>query len=590
MSNGRRWVFTAVVWILLFPVLLGARCNPDPPACGADAGTAPITCPPGEAPACLNRCMPLRGPGQPCDRDPCLLQNGVCANGLSCFTLLSNQQPTCQPPNPEIQPSSTGLLFCDSFLQACAGEDYCRPFSDGLQVSCANSIKRPRIAPALADGSCVAPQREGQMCDSSWNELFTDPFITHCAVCEPGMTCVPDPRPDHAGQEVCLRDCSTGVAACPCNVSGDPERFDTCEDGVCSACAAVGETCSSAGWGCCAAGAVCGGAGNTCCLISGQSCTSDAVCCPLAGRAGACEGGTCHTCGPDGALPDPLLRCCSGFEPLPGHTTCPVTCRTPSTGGRPGMLEPAGGPCTVAAGSSAGCAGVWACTGPGGAAVCTPTPLPGVADDCDGVNDDCDASLDEDFVAGPCSGPVPPSGTFGGCPLIMAPGTWRCDHLPTGATCGSQTGYCALDSLGNQVSHPGPNQTCFTTGEPCVVGLYALNSQCGFSEACCDGIHRGTTCETRSDIAPGTCWPPDAASPTPDGTCPGYNPCAGPEASTCAGCDILGVPPTGGGGGCGWCETTMTCEQGNPSLTGPAVGGCADWRSSEITGCALEPP
>jgi hypothetical protein len=550
MRDTRRSMFSAAAWVLLFPVLLGARCNPDPPACSADAGATPIACGPGEAPACLNRCMPLRGQGQPCDRDPCLLQHGVCANGLSCFTLLGSQQPTCQPPNPQIQPSSSGLLFCDSFLQACAGEDYCRPFSDGLQVSCANSIKRPRIAPSLADGSCVAPQREGQDCDSSWHDLYDSPFETHCQVCEPGLVCIP--YNVEAGREgQCLRVCDSG-ADCPCD-TGDPSRYDTCQSiavgpgettNACTNCGNLGEPCS--GFGCCdAAHDQC--VAGECCRPAGAACSASADCCGTA-RCGSDH--TCHGCTADLATNDPMgPGCCSGFPPVGG--VCPLTCFVGVGTARHLVAE--GSEC-CGAGSG------YVCDFSGGTATCTggPTEVYNCRDDnCNGLIDD---------GADPtCYGPVlgSPDGHFAGCPnLGDLRGEYRCSADGV-RHCSVTVGWCAWDDMGNPLDHSaGTGAQCFTGAGDC--STFA----CLAGEWCCATSSQGVPyCQELGFIDsvpidgyshPPACWRPGEQNTNLQ--CPAPDQCMD-HGSDCPACAA--------DQGCGYCESYHACIPGDD--TGPTM-------------------
>lgn len=532
-------------------LLMGARCNPTPPACKGDT-----VCPSDQLEVCLDQCVTPAERGEECSSHPCD-GSGLppCGPNLVCDADPDGPsgRNICQP---FISPFDQ--FWCRTYdpERSCPTGQYCRGFETAVNqaMRCPGLLPTEGVTPPLYDGVCSLPTREGRECDGNWGDVGA------CHACEPGTECRDD-VPGWNGARVCVRACSTS-GDCPCP-STAPNVLDQCtdvpasDDRVCTNCVAITAECDSgASWGCCDAGATC--AGGRCCFPSGAACTDTAQCC---GTALCGSDGSCHGCTTGG---EPVDRkgpgCCRG-EPDAGGM-CPRTCLfRRANGSVVSVVE--GDSCTART-----CAGTYVCDEQGGTATCVPTdPSPEVFD-C--VDNDCDGRVDEGADPSCMGRPLAIEAlNFDGCPnLEPLPGMLTC--VRGEPVCRIRTGWCAWDELGNPIDRSGIGEQCFSggSGDCGVLGCHAGEWCCAtnpMARPYCQEIGRIEGVPLPGYPHPPPCWLPDTFNT--DFECPAPDQCMGHS-----GCDDCVADDD-----CGYCAGYHTCLPGDDAGPSWDVDLCGEW-------------
>lgn len=221
--------------ILLALLSIAADCSPTRRACKHEGTPA---CDDGvggtEYPACINFCAPRltvnEALGADCSSDPCeAVELGLvmCPTGTHCEAPINQTVGQCVEAIGVLEACSPESLVTNT--NGCSSGTYCR------------GIECPRV-PKFdwledAEGVCVPPVREGELCDGNWGGIG-------CLLCEPGTECVGDPARNNV--RVCQRQCEEDDD-CPC---GTPQTGETgtveygCQPhGYCAICHPNGTEC-----------------------------------------------------------------------------------------------------------------------------------------------------------------------------------------------------------------------------------------------------------------------------------------------------------------------------------------------------------
>lgn len=527
MSHISRFVrlsrpIAAIAWTMTLAIFsMGAQCNPTRRSCQAETdgqglcgfrvgrdGT------PGFLPACIDLCQP-QPPGNPagarCVLDPC--DDAAFSQATPAY--LCPEPYSCEPSgDPGFGTClMNGLSFAvectlnpGSPVPQCQTGLYCRPAAEscGPVARLADILGVESYDGANGEGYCYLPQREGEACDSSWNEYrdqtISDPqFPELCLACEPGLECV---------SGTCQRECQD-LNDCPCPTS----EFDfNCVGGFCDFCIENYVTCQDDSQ-CCnrADGATCENVDgqSMCCHGIGASCDGARdQCCPDTYCDGEDTGsGECAMCRRRGEAFDENdpESCCEGLSPRLGSggtLRCLPSCARTERGES----------CrTCADGNEI----FYECDDVRGD-VCPSVPLYDTS--CDDVDDDCDGVLYPDsWTSSACADgmvAVVSNQTIVDthCVGDEFPGhyqcVWNASHSSVEPECiADYNAYC-MRAVSGPDHLPG---LCSNQGAPCA-GLG--NDACSYNETCAGGVG-GPVCTTC--VGSELCWEPGEPS---SGACP----------------------------------------------------------------------